>query len=235
MNYQKLATNIFRCLAPLCILFLAACNAIGGHQGTTPTSTSTPFLGDLTPKGPGSAALTATALSTPVVVICHVPSATSADMQGWQIYTDTHYPFHFSFPGGWKIGQTYFTSADGSSSYYEVMVLPSTGHTPVTEFSAITEPEYIQLSIVLTGQADQFSQESSWVPETTPVVLSHVSTKRSHRFSPDCGELNYATDPVTFGNHPYFFYQESRDQADKAKDTQFFLEMVKSFSYTGAN
>lgn len=112
------------------------------------------------------------------------------------------------------------------------MVLPSSGHTPIDEHSAITEPEYIQLTIILTGPAERFSNESSWIPETTHLLLSHVSTKLSYRFSPECSEFNRATDPVTFGQYPYFFYLESRDHADKVKDSQTFLSIAKSFSYT---
>lgn len=234
MQYHKPVKLFFRCLALLFMLALAACDAGIGQQGATPVSSSTPYLGNGSPKGPGSVALTATARATPVVVNCQLPTAMVPGTQGWHTYTDATYPFHFAFPPGWKVGQTVITSADGSYSSYEVMILPPTGHSPVTEYSGMVEPEYVSVSIVLTGPANAFSSEPPWIPETTPILLSHVSTKLSYRFSPECGELNLATDPVTFGQHPYFFYLESRDQADKTKDSQIFLGIVQSFTYTGS-
>ncbi|MEO7021447.1 MAG: hypothetical protein ABI234_14930 [Ktedonobacteraceae bacterium] len=239
MPRQKLIVTLFRYLLLMCVLALAACSAsANSQQGVAPTRTSTPFLGNLTPKGPGSAGLTATARATPIPVHCQVPPLTSANTQGWQTYTDPHYPFHFSFPIGWQVGATSDSSADSSFTYYEVFVLPPTGHTPINEYSTITEPESIRLAIVLTQPAihpdDRFSSGSTWTPETTPILLSHVPTKLSYRFSPECGEFNRGTDPVTFGQHPYSFYLEARDQADKGKGSQIFRSIVESFSYTGS-
>lgn len=234
MHYQKLVAAFFSCLALLVILTLVACDAGIGQQGATPASSSTPYLGDGSPKGPGSVALTATARATPTVVNCQLPTATAPDTQGWHTYTDSNYPFHLSYPPGWKVGQTVITDAGGSYASYEVVILPPTGHTPVTEYSEVVESEYVSVSIVLKGPAGAFSSEPSWVPETAPTLLSHVSTKLSYRFSPECGELDLATDPVTFGQHPYFFFLGSRDQADKTKDSHIFLGIVQSFTYTGS-
>ena len=223
------------CTALLFILSLAACDAPGSPQGVGATGAS-PFVpGDGTPKGPGSAGLTATALATPTSVNCQLPPlASPANTQGRKIYVDKRFPFRFAIPPEWTIGQTLITDANSTASDYEVMVLPPTGHTPINAHSNITEPEYIQLTVILTGPGESFSNESTWISEPAPISLSHASTKLSYRISPDCGEFNRATDPVAFGQHRYFFYEESRDRADKSKDSQIFLSMLQSFVYTGA-
>jgi hypothetical protein len=232
MHHQRLTTTFFYYFMLIFMLALAACSTTG-QQGAISSSTVTPLSTDGTPKGPGSAALTATALATPVASHCQVPALTSsANTQGWQTYTDPHYSFHFAFPATWKVGVVPASSADGSYTYYTVVVLPPTGHTP-NEQSAITEPEHIELTIVLTGAVARFSNESSWTPETALTTLNTIPVKLSYRFSPECGEFDRGTDPVTFGSHPYFFYMSSRVQATIASDSQTFLAMLRSFSYTG--
>ncbi len=235
MLSSKTFLTLFLCTALLFILSLVACDAPGSPQGVGATGASTFVPGDGTPKGPGSAGLTATALATPTSVNCQLPPLTSpANTQGWKIYSDKRFPFRFSFPPDWTVGQTLITDANGTASSYEVMVLPPTGHTPINEHSNITEPEYIQLTVILTGPGESFSNESTWIAELAPISLGHTSTKLSYRISPDCGEFNRATDPVVFGQHQYFFYEESRDRADKIKDSQIFLSILQSFVYTGA-
>lgn len=234
MNYQKMTRLFFSSLALLFILALTACNAPFTQQGATPTSTPNTYGGDGVQKGPGSVALTATARATPVAVVCQLPPLTLANTGGWQTYTDKEFPFHISLPIGWKVGQTTFTEGNTANASYEIMVLPPTGYIPIVPESVMTEPEYISLTITLTGPSASFSNQATWTPEAAPILVNHVATKLYHRFSPDCGELNRSTDPVTFGNHPYSFYQESRSQADKAKDSQIFLSIIQSFAYTGA-
>jgi len=223
------------CIALFLILSLAACDGPGSPQGVGATGNSTFVPGDGTPKGPGSAELTATALATPTSVQCQLPPLTSpANTQGWKIYVDKRFPFRFSFPPEWTVGQIPIADANSTASDYEVMVLPPTGHTPINEHSNITEPEYIQLTVILTGPGESFSNESTWIAEPAPISLSRTPTKLSYRISPDCGEFNRATDPVVFGQQKYFFYEESRDRADKIKDSQIFLSILQSFVYTGA-
>jgi len=73
MHYQKLIKIFFLCLTLLIVFALVACDAHSVQQSGTfaqPVGSSSPFLGDGSPKGPGSVALTATALSSPVTTIC---------------------------------------------------------------------------------------------------------------------------------------------------------------------
>jgi hypothetical protein len=119
MHSQRLMKAFVRYFILFSVFALAARNANISQQGAAPASSAAPFLGNGSPKGPGSAALTATALATPVPIICQLPAVTAPDTQGWQTYTDHQYPFHFSFPSDWKVGQTMVSSADGSDSSYE--------------------------------------------------------------------------------------------------------------------
>lgn len=232
MRYQKSIRYLFISFTLFMVLTLTACNMPLAQQRATPTPNT--YGGDGIQKGPGSAALTATALATPMPVVCQTPPLTTpANTPGWQTYTDGKYPFHFSFPPDWKVGQIIINPAGNPSSYYEVLVLPPTSRIPINDHSDTAEPESVRLTIVLTGPVDSFSNDSTWTPETTPFLLSRTRTKLSHRFSPDCGEFNRGTDPVEFGHLPYFFYLESRGQADKIKDSEIFLSIIQSFVYTG--
>ena len=236
MRYQKSIRCFFMSFALFMTLILTACSTPLIQQGATPTRTPNTYGGDGIQKGPGSAALTATTLATPSPVTCQLPPLTTpANTQGWKMYSDQQFPFHFLYPADWKVGQTPGTSADGSSSWYQVMILPPTGVTPIVEESAMTEPEYIELTIHLTGPIAPFSNEATWTPENAPFPLNHIFTKLSYRFSPDCSEFNRATDPITFGQHAYSFYQTSRGQADKIKDSEIFLSIIQSFVYTGGH
>src|SRR5229473_8307918 len=200
------------CFVPL-ISMLAGCTI--DTTGVVPP----PATGNSTPKGPGSANLTATAQSTPIVSICPNMSIVAASSTGWSAYKDSQFPFQFSVPPGWRAG----SYNDGND--YIAQVFPPGSTTPFG--IATADPEHFQISVLLAGTASDPAHDPNWKPEATPITISGTKTALYDRTSPACEEVNRIA-VADFGQHHYTFFMTS--VPDKAKnDLALFLGMLQSF------
>lgn len=186
---------------------------------TTPTV-------ERTPKGPGAANLTATALTTPVATVCPTFSATPAPTSGWQIYKDTRFPFQFTVPPGWRAGS--FT--DGSGYDYIVAVLPGTSTLPFEH--ANVAPEHFEISVTLAGPVFNPSSDPTWKAETTPITINGTKATLYDRTSPDCGETDRIA-VANFGQHHFTFGMGVYAPGKAQQNISFFLGIVHSFVYSG--
>ncbi|HZU71115.1 MAG TPA: hypothetical protein VFA09_27820 [Ktedonobacteraceae bacterium] len=210
-------------------LLLTACDtsAVGiGQKAATPTFQEV----DGTPKGPGSANLTATARATPIVTVCPTFSVAPASTTGWKLYRDTRFPFQFAIPPGWKAGSFNGSSADGSDTYYEVAVLPDASTFPFEHASGA--PEEFEISIGLTTPPFNPSSDPTWIAERTPITISGTKANLYDRTSPDCGEYDRTT-VAEFGQHQFTFYTGIYAPGKAQQDISLFLGILRSFKYTG--
>jgi hypothetical protein len=198
-------------------------SSIGNGQKT---ATSTTQELDGTPKGPGAANLTATALATPITTVCPAFSATPASTSGWQIYKDTRFPFQFAIPTGWKAGS--FT--DGSGFDYIAAVLPGSSTLPFEDVIGV--PEHFQISVTLAGPVFNPASDPTWKAETTPITINGMKTILYDRTSPDCGETDRIA-VANFGQHHFVFDMGVYAPGKAQQDISLFLGIVHSFVYSG--
>lgn len=199
-------------------LTLVGCD-INSPAITTPTV-------ERTPKGPGAANLTATALTTPVATTCPAYNTAPASTNGWQTYKDTRFPFQFAIPIGWKAGS--FT--DGSGIDYITAVLPGTSTLPFEHVSAA--PEKFEVSVALSGPVFNPASDPDWKAESTPITISGMKTTLYDRTSPDCGETDRIA-VANFGQHQFTFDMGVYALGKAQQDIALFLGIVHSFVYSG--
>jgi hypothetical protein len=204
-------------------LLLAACDTSSiGPKAATPTFQEV----DGTPKGPGSANLTATARITPIATVCPTFSTAPASTNGWKFYKDTRFPFQFAIPPGWKAGS--FT--DGSGDDYITAVLPIGSIFPFENSSGA--PEKFEISVELTGSPFNPSSDPTLIAERTPITISGMKTILYDRTSPNCGEYDRIA-VAKFGQHQFTFYTGIYAPGKAQQDISLFLGIVQSFKYTG--
>lgn len=219
-------------LSLLFITFLTGCSS--GITNTPSTSTTpTPTVGLDGPhgKGPGSANLTATAQTTPVATVCPTFSAAPANTSGWRIYTDSRFSFHVAIPPGWRAGSFTSSNADGSSSYYQVMVLPPGSTAHFNAEGSMTDPEHFEISTTLVGTASSSpaNDPTDWQIEKTKIALNGIPTAIYDHTSSDCEQVLRTTDNVAFGQHEFDIYMVSLPAKAK-NDIALFLGMAESFA-----
>jgi hypothetical protein len=210
-------------------LLLIGCDTSSTGIGQT-TATSTTQELDGTPKGPGAANLTATALATPIATVCPTFNAAPASTSAWKLYKDTRFPFQFAVPPGWKAGSFNGSSADGSHAYYEAAVLPGTSTFPFEHVSGA--PEHFEVSVTLTGPVFNPASDPTWKAETSPITISETKTILYDRTSPDCGETDRIA-AANFGQHHFTFYMGVYAPGKAQQDISLFLGIVHSFVYSG--
>ncbi len=194
-------------------------------------TTATPTTQELdgTPKGPGSANLTATARATPIATVFPTFSAIPASTHGWKLYKDTRFPFQFAIPTGWKAGSFTGGSVDGSSTYYEVALLPDST-IPFENVSGT--PEHFEITVILTGPESDPAADPTWQVEAVPITISGMKRVIYDRTSPNCGEYDRIA-VAAFGSHQYTFDTGIYAPGKAQQDISLFLGMVHSFKYTG--
>jgi hypothetical protein len=206
-------------------LLLIGCDTSGTGIGQATATPTTQEL-DGTPKGPGAANLTATALATPIATVCPTFSPAPASTNGWRIYKDTRFPFQFAIAPGWKAGS--FT--DGSGYDYIAAVLPGNSTFPF-EHENVT-PEHFEISVTLAGPVFNPSSDPTWKAETTPITISGMKTILYDRTSPDCGETDRIA-VANFGQHHFIFGMGVYVPGKVQQDISLFLGIVHSFVYSG--
>ncbi len=206
------------------LFFLAFSLILVGCDATVPGVTN-PTV-ERTPKGPGAANLTATALTTPVATTCPTFSAAPASTNGWQIYKDKRFPFQFAFPPGWKAG----SSIDDSGNDYIAAVLPDASTFPVAHASGA--PEKFEVTVPLAGPTSNPASDPTWQAEATPIIISGMKTILYDRTSPDCGEYDRIA-VAKFGQHQFTFYTGIYAPGKARQDIALFLGVVHSFVYSG--
>lgn len=207
---------------------LTACDA----NPSGPAQSATATVGNRDQKGPGAAGLTATALSTPIPTVCPTYSAVAASTIGWKVYQDTHYPFHFAMPPGWRAGAFTSSGANSAYPYYSVLVLPPGSTAAFTEEAELGTPENMNLTIQLSEQLPSLSSYPSWRADTNKITIGKSKVTLYDRTSPDCGEVDRLTASLTFGQYNYSFYMMS-DPQHAQNDLALFVGMIQSFVYTG--
>jgi hypothetical protein len=201
-------------------LILAGCD-VNSPGITTPTV-------ERTPKGPGAANLTATALTTPVATVCPTFSAAPASTSGWKLYKDMRFAFQFAIPPGWKAGS--FTDDTGDD--YIAAVLPANSTFPFDHVSGA--PEQFQISVALAGAPRDPTIDPNMKPEANPVTISEAKTTLYDGTPPDCqGTERMAV--ATIGQHQFVFYMSAHipTLSKVQKDLSLFLGTLQSFAYTG--
>lgn len=207
------------------ITFLTGCSS--DITNTTPTATPT-LAGPQ--KGPGSANLTATAQATPVATVCPSFTAAPANTSGWHVYTDSRFSFHVAIPPGWQTGSFTSSSADGSSSYYTVMVLPPGSTTRFNEEGAMADPDHFEITVILSGPLENFdSSGSGWTAEATPITIDGLKVKIYDRTETQCVGSIGRIIQTTFMQQNYMFYMTSIPEKAK-NDIALFSGMAESFA-----
>lgn len=213
----------FLCWLPGLLLLLipltAGCDtSIGGTIGPPRPAGS--------PKGPGAANLTATALTTPALTSCGVVRVTPASTNGWSIYKDKQFLFQFAVPPGWRAGSFVDNGGD-----YIVQVFPPGSTTPFGD-AGLIDPEHISVSIAPAGSTSTYANDTNWKAETGTITIGGVKTILYDRTSPGCGEVNRgATDD--FRQHHFTFFLVT-NPGKAQNDIALFLGMAESFVYSGS-
>lgn len=217
------------CAAWWFILCGLLCGALFAGCDISPTgisnATATPNL-DGSPKGPGSANLTATARATPVPTpACPIVNAPAAATTGWQTYRDGQYHFQFAFPPRWQPNLS-----SGDSSDHTVDVFPPGSAIPPLGIAAGL-PEYFQISILLSGNASDPAHDPNWQPALSHVAIGGVKTTLYARPAVECDEKDRMA-VADFGSHHFTFYMTAKP-AQAQRDIALFLGLLQSFQYTG--
>ncbi|GCE12557.1 hypothetical protein [Tengunoibacter tsumagoiensis] len=147
------------------------------------------------------------------------------------MYNDKTYPFTLTIPIGWNETAFSTSSADQSSTFYQIWLTPKSLPHPASAEEALRYPEAIQFTVLLSGPSADYTK-IGFTPEADPVVIDHIQTPFYQRTSPNCGEVNFAAGPITIGGKAYSFYLETRDPPRK-EDVAIFLKVLQSFTYTG--
>jgi len=198
---------------------LAGCDTgIGGTIGPPGPAGS--------PKGPGAANLTATALATPISSTCGVVHTTPVSTHGWSIYKDKLFPFQFAIPPGWRAGSFVDNSGD-----YIVQIFPPGSTTPFGD-AGLIDPEHISVSIAPAGSTSTYANDINWKAETSTINIGGVKTIVYDRTSPDCGEVNRGA-TGDFRQHHFTFYLVT-NPGKAQTDIELFLGMTESFVYSGS-
>lgn len=179
------------------------------------------------PKGPGAANLTATALATPVSTACPFVRVTAASTSTWSIYKDAQFPFQFAIPPGWRVGSFVDNGGD-----YIVQIFPPGSTTPFGD-AGLIDPEHISVTVAPPGSTTtSYANDANWKAETNMITIGGIKTTIYDRTSPDCGEVNRgATD--YFGQHHFTFFLVTIP--GKAQiDIALFLGLSESFVYSGS-
>ncbi|HVB26005.1 MAG TPA: hypothetical protein VNG51_28960 [Ktedonobacteraceae bacterium] len=223
--------QVSRLLISLSLLFLitllTGCSS--GITNTAPSTTPTPTI--VGPqKGPGSANLTATAQATPVATVCPTFSAAPANTSGWHVYTDSRFSFHVAIPSGWHTGSFTSSSADGSSSYYTVMVRPPGSTARFNEEEAMADPDHFEITVILSGPLENIdSSGSGWTAEATPITIDGMKAKIYDRTETQCAGSIGRIIQITFMQQNYMFYMTSIPAKAK-NDIALFSGMAESFA-----
>lgn len=208
-----------RALLLLLIPLTAGCDtSIGGTIGPTAPAGS--------PKGPGAANLTATALATAVSTSCGVVRATPAFTNGWSIYKDKQFPFQFAIPPGWRAGSFVDNGGD-----YIVQVFPPGSSTPFGD-AGLIDPEHISVTVAPAGSTSSYANDTNWKAETGAITIGDIKTIIYDRTSPDCGEVNRGATNDFRQHHFTFFLVTNPGKA--RTDIALFLGLAESFVYSGS-
>jgi hypothetical protein len=212
----------FMLCALLCGALLAGCDI--SPTGIS-SATATPNL-DGSPKGPGPANLTATARATPAPTpTCSITNAPAAATTGWQTYRDGQYHFQFAFPPHW---QPNLSTAD--SSEHTIAVFPPGSAIPPLGIAA-GQPEYFQVSVLLSGTASDPAHDPNWQPALSHIRIGNITTTLYARPAVECDEKDRLA-VADFGSHHFTFYMTAKPaQAQRA--IGLFLGLLQSFQYTG--
>lgn len=213
----------FLCWLPglllLLIPLIAGCDtSIGGTIGPPGPAGS--------PKGPGAANLTATALTTQVSTSCSAVRVTPASTHGWSIYKDKQFPFQFAVPPGWRAGS--FVDNNGD---YIVQVFPPGSTTPFGD-AGLIDPEHISVTVAPPGSTIDYANDTNWKAETGTITIGGTKAIMYDRTSPDCGEVNRGA-TSDFKQHHFTFYLVT-NPGKAQKDIALFLGMARSFVYSGS-
>ena len=215
-------TRGFMLCTLLCTTLLAGCDI--SPTGIS-NATATPNL-DGSPKGPGSANLTATALATPVPTpACPIVNAVAAATTGWQIYRDGQYHFQFAFPPHWQP-----ELSTGDSNDHTVAVFPPGSAIPPLGIAA-GQPEYFQVSILLSGTASDPAHDPNWQPVHSNIRIGNITTTLYARPAVECDEEDRMA-VADSGSHHFTFYMTAKP-AQAGRDIALFLGLLQSFQYTG--
>jgi hypothetical protein len=204
------------------LVLLTGCD--GSLMGIS-NGTATPNL-DGSPKGPGSANLTATALASPVPTpACPILNATAASTTGWHVYRDSQYHFQFAFPPGWQP-----VLSTGDTSDHTVVVFPPGSPIPPQGIAA-GAPEYFQVSILLSGKASDPAHDPNWQPVNSNLIIGGTRTTLYVRPAVECDEKDRMA-VANFGHQHFTFYMTAKP-AQAQRDIALFLGLLQSFQYTG--
>lgn len=203
------------------VSLLTGCDVAGGSTSspTAPLTSNAPTLVG-SPKGPGGLKVTPSAASS-----CSITNGTQPSTNGWNKYKDSHFPFHFAFPPGWRAGS--FT--DDSGNDYIVQVFPPGSTTPFGQ-AGLADQEHIAITIALFGPTSTYANDPNWRAEAGSITISGVRSTLYDRTTPDCSEVNRGA-TVDIGRHHFTFFMTS--VSEKAKqDITLFLGVLQSFTYT---
>lgn len=213
-------------LGLLCAALLAGCDLKpAGLGGASPSPTATPNL-DGSPKGPGSANLTATALApsaTPPV--CATLTVAPASTSGWHTYKDSQYHFQFAYPPGWQP-----VLSTGDSSSHTIAIFPPGSAIPPLGIAA-GATEYFQVSLLLSGTASDPTHDPNWRSTGASLTINGQSTPLYYRPAVECETENRLA-VADFGQHHFSYYMTTKP-AQATRDIGLFLGIVQSFVYSG--
>lgn len=217
---------LFCLLGLLYAALLAGCDltpvGLGGGE-TPPTST---LNLDGSPKGPGSANLTATALApsaTPPA--CAILSVAPASTAGWHTYKDSQYHFQFAYPPGWQP-----VLSTGDSSDHTIAIFPPGSAIPPLGIAA-GATEYFQVSLLLSGTPSDPAHDSNWRPTGTTLTINGQQTPLYYRPAVECQTENRLA-VADFGQHHFSYYMTTKP-AQATRDISLFPGIVQSFVYNG--
>jgi hypothetical protein len=234
-NHNSIKMPGMLLLLTLAFTLIVACDtAPSGVTSATPTS---PPQLDGSPKGPGSANLTATARATPVTITCPNLNVIPASISGWKTYKDTQFPFQFAYPQNWHASFEY-----GEPDDHAIAIFPPGISLPSTGF-AVNTFEYLEVAFPLNANGD-FSDPSqgTGVTKLSPMTVSSNQVKVYRIWVPECTEVEYFATGL-FGHHNFQFHLNlavnhgssitSGFITEAKQDAAYFLAMVQSFVYSG--
>lgn len=172
------------------------------------------------------------ATATTTACAASVPSTASLP-NGWTWLADCRYAFLLPIPPGWRHGTYQHTSPDGFWTEYTVQLLPPNATGALSWDASLSEPELIQVSVILASPGDPaqiFVSDQDNQPEATPISIGGDKVTLYDRTSAENGVERQAV--TRFGAYPYEFYLKTPpDRADQ--DVPLFRQLLQDFTYTG--
>ncbi len=194
---------------------------MGGNTASV-KATPTQVELDSSPKGPGSAGLTATAKATPVVVTCPtIGPVQPAVTTGWKVYKNEAYHFQFAIPPGWSAGK----DNRDSPQYETIAVFPPGVTVPFDDASH--QPEAFSMTLLINASPSNPADDQAFKAETQSVFVGNTKATIYDRTSPDCAEI--ARVAIThIGQRDYTFYMTTTPKNAK-QNIALFLGTLQSF------